>query len=822
MKVLIVGGVAGGATAAARLRRNDENIEIILFEKGSDISYANCGLPYYIGGTISNRENLFLQTPEGFAGKFNLSVKTNNEVLSIDRTNKVLHVKDIITNQEYSEKYDKLLLSPGAVPVKPQIPGIEGKDIFTLRNVSDTDLIKEKVLNSKPKRAVVVGAGFIGLETAENLHNLGINTTIVEMADQVMAPLDYELAAEVHQHLKMMGVEFYLNDSVTAFEDSANGKIVRLRNGKSIAADMVILSIGVRPLSKLAQDAGLDISEKKGIVVNEWLQTSDPDIYAVGDAVEFINPITGKPALPYLAGPANRQARIVADNIAFGNVRKYLGAIGTGIAKIFDLTAATTGLNEKTLKDTGIKYSSVITHSSSHAGYYPGAVPLTVKTIFERESGRLLGAQIVGFDGVDKRIDLFATILKNRGTIYDLQEIEHAYAPPFSSAKDPVNVAGYAAENILKGKVDVIYWNEFHKNLSKYRVVDVRTTEETALGMIEGSVNIPLDELRNRMKELRKDDSVVVLCAVGLRGYLAARILVQNGFRNVKNLSGGYKTYSLAVQKQSNEDIFNNDYIGKDDMIYSTKPAEQIVYEKKVVKLDACGLQCPGPIMKLKESMDSINPGDRIEIIATDQGFFKDSKSWCNVTGNILVDLTSEKGKIKAVIEKSVPQSFSKHETKESRTGKTIVVFSDDMDRALASFVIANGAASMGRKVTMFFTFWGLNIVKRENPPAVSKDFMGKMFGMMLPSSSKKLKLSKMNMGGIGTKMMRGRMKGLKIDSLETMIDSARKNGVEMIACQMSMDVMGVKEPELMDGVKIGGVATYLEHAEDAGVNLFI
>lgn len=822
MKIIIVGGVAGGATTAARLRRNDEKAEITLFEKGSHISYANCGLPYYIGNTISERETLFLQTPESFSKKFNLNVKVDTEVKLIDRKNKIIKAENLKTGEIYEEKYDKLLLSPGAVPVKPPIPGIDSKNIFTLRNVEDTDNIKSKVENSSPHRAVVVGAGFIGLEVAENLHNLGIRTTIVEMADQVMTPLDYEMAAEVHQHLKIKGVEFYLGDSVVAFKSSEKGEITELKSGKKIEADLVILSIGVKPLSTLAEKAGLEVSQRGAIVVNNYLQTKDFNIYAVGDAVEFKNPITGKPALPYLAGPANRQGRIAADNIIFGNIRKYSGAVGSGIAKIFDICAASSGLNEKALKAEKIPYQSVITHGSSHAGYYPGALPMTLKTLFSPEDGKLLGAQIVGFEGVDKRIDLFSVILKNRGSIYDLQEIEHSYAPPFSSAKDPVNIAGYAAENILKNKVSVICWKELRDNLNSYTIVDVRTSEEISLGSIEGAVNIPLDELRNRMAELDKKDSIVVMCAVGLRGYLAARILSQNGFENVKNLSGGYKTYSLSTDNQSNEDIFENEHIDKDDMIYSTGPgnAESGKDDIETLKIDACGLQCPGPIMQLKKSMDKLEPGKRVQIIATDQGFLKDSESWCSVTGNKLIKKSQEKGRITAVIEKTAgKKELTKNENKK---GHTIIVFNDDLDRALASFVIANGAASMGKKVTMFFTFWGLNVIKKDGPPSVKKDFMGKMFGMMLPSSSRKLSLSKMSMGGLGTKMMRSRMKSLNIDSLESMIKKAAENGVEMIACQMSMDVMGVKAEELSDNVKIGGVASYLEYAENAGVNLFI
>ncbi|HUX19592.1 MAG TPA: FAD-dependent oxidoreductase, partial [Spirochaetia bacterium] len=501
MKYVIIGGVAGGATTAARLRRNDENAEIIMLERGEFISYANCGLPYYLGGVITERDRLFVQSPESFNRTFRVDVRTASEVVSINRDDKTVSVRES-GGKEYLESYDKLVLSPGAEPIRPPIPGINGPGIFTLRSVPDVDKIAALMESNKPKRAVIVGAGFIGLEMAENLHRRGIFVTIVEMANQVMNILDYEMAAAVHQHLKVKNVEFYLQDGVASFTQDGNHTIVALKSGRRLVADLVILSIGVRPDTALAKDAGLAIGKSGGIVVDKYLQTSDPDVYAVGDAIEFISPITGNPTVIPLAGPANKQARIAADNICNGNTRSYRGAIGTGIAKVFDLTVASTGASEKLLQRENIPYLSVVTHSSSHAGYYPNAIPMSIKTIFSPTGGRLLGAQVVGYEGVDKRIDLFASVLRNSGTIYDLQEIEHAYAPPFSSAKDPVNIAGFVAENVLVGQSHHIHWNQLLQTSTEERfLVDVRTPEEFAIDTIEGAVNIPVDTIRDRLDE---------------------------------------------------------------------------------------------------------------------------------------------------------------------------------------------------------------------------------------------------------------------------------------------------------------------------------
>lgn len=815
MKHIIIGGVAGGATAAARIRRADEAAEIILLEKGKYISYANCGLPYYIGGVISDREKLLLETPQSFYDRLKVDVRVENEAIAIDSQAKTVTIRRA-DGSEYTENYDKLLLSPGASPVKPPLEGINQEGIFTLRNVDDTDRIKEYLTNHPVKKAVVVGAGFIGLEMAENLHHAGAEVTIVEMLNQVMAPIDFSMAAPIHQHLLQKGVNLYLEQGVERFSRLGDELQVHLKSGETIPADIVLLSIGVRPETALAKAAGLKIGETGGIWVDEYLQTSAKDIYAVGDAIEYPHPLTGKPWLNYLANPANRQGRIVADNMVRGNSISYEGAIGTSIAKVFDMTVAATGLAAKRLKQIGVPYKSSWTHSGSHAGYYPDALPLSIKLVFDPSDGKLYGAQSVGYDGVDKRIDQIALVIKNKGTIYDLIRLEHAYAPPFSSAKDPVAIAGYVASNILNGEMPDVTWREIQEASRKGGwLLDVRTEEEFAMSHIPGAVNIPVDELRSRLAEVPTDKPVYIYCAMGIRGYLALKILTGNGYTNVRNLVGGFKTYSAATAPVVQTALpVPRQETGKEFVTVSDDL-------RKTVRVDACGLQCPGPILKLKQSMDAIREGERLEVVATDAGFARDAQAWCNTTGNTLVSQNEEKGKFTVVIEKGAPESCQ-FLSSPGGNGKTFIMFSDDLDKALATFVLANGAAATGKKVTIFFTFWGLNVIKKVEKPAVEKDIFGKMFGFMLPSSSLKLKLSKMNMFGIGSRMMRSIMKQKGIESLETLRQQALAQGVEFIACQMSMDVMGVKREELLEEVTIGGVATYMERADQANVNLFI
>ncbi|MCA0174245.1 CoA-disulfide reductase [Bacillus sp. RAR_GA_16] len=544
-KIVIVGGVAGGSTAAARIRRLDEKAEIVMFDKGEYISYANCGLPYYIGGTIKDRRKLLVQTPKSMATRYNFDIRTLNEVTQINRAKKTISVHDLKSGHTYEETYDQLILSPGARPIVPPIPGLnEAKALFTLRTIPDTDRIKTYVDEEKPSQAVVIGGGFIGVEMAENLSDLGMNVTLIEMANQIMPPLDFEMAAIVHQHLRDKGIHLILNDGVKAFEN--NGTKVLTINGKEIDTDLIILSIGVRPENELAIHAGLSVGTRGGIQVNEYLQTSDSSIYAIGDAIEVRCYINKQPTMIPLAWPANRQGRLVADNM-YGNKTPYNGTLGTSIAKVFDYTVATTGNNEKTLNSLGIAYEVVHVHPGSHAGYYPDASAIALKLIFDKETGKIFGAQAVGKDGVDKRIDVIATAIKGGLTVLDLPDLELAYAPPYSSAKDPVNMAGYVASNIVEGMMETIQWHEIDAIVKNGgTLIDVRNPAEYEKGFIKGSINLPVDELRRKLHYLPQGETIYVHCQVGLRGYIASRILRENGFETV-NLDGGYRTYEQVM-----------------------------------------------------------------------------------------------------------------------------------------------------------------------------------------------------------------------------------------------------------------------------------
>jgi NADPH-dependent 2,4-dienoyl-CoA reductase/sulfur reductase-like enzyme/rhodanese-related sulfurtransferase len=549
MKYIVIGAVAGGASAAARLRRLDEHAEIIMFEKGEYVSYANCGLPYYIGEVIQERNKLFVQTAASFKSRFNIDVRISTEVIAIDPIQKMVSVKNLLTGEEYQESYDKLVLSPGAEPIRPPLNGINLPGIYTLRNVADTDYIKSFVQKHKTSKVVVIGAGFIGLEMAENLHDLGMKVSIIEMGNQILAPVDYPIAALVQQHIRSKGVDLRLSTAVTGFEALEKGVKVLFKDGTSIDAEMVLLSIGVRPDTKLASMAGLNLGAAKGIWVNEFLQTSNPDIYAVGDAIEFTNPITGQSMNTYLAGPANKQGRIAANNIVLGNKSQYHGAINTAIVKVFDMTVATAGTASKHLKNAGIKHIVSTNHSGSHAGYYPGAKQMAIQIAFSPEDGKIYSAQIAGQEGVDKRIDILSSLIQRGSNIAELVEFEHAYAPPYSSAKDPVNMAGFVAENILLDRLRVFYWDEVKQLPETAFLLDVRTNAEFEAGHIPNAVNIPVDEIRDRMQEIPTNRPVYIYCEAGLRGYLAQRILRQTGYETVANLSGGYVSWKAANQE---------------------------------------------------------------------------------------------------------------------------------------------------------------------------------------------------------------------------------------------------------------------------------
>lgn len=834
-KVLIIGGVAGGASTAPRLRRLDEHAQIIMFERGEYVSFANCGLPYYIGGEIQKKESLTVQKPEDFREKFNIDVRILNEVTSIHPSEKTISVKNLATGELYTESYDKLVISTGAEPVKPPIQGIDSDKVFTLRNIPDTYRIKDYIEQQQVKSAVVMGGGFIGIEMAENLKNAGLSVTLVEMSDQVLAPIDPDMAAEVHQHIRSKGVRLELKNGVKSIIEEGSSLKIQLNHG-FVHADMLILAIGVRPDTGLAKAAGIALNDRGAIIVNEHMKTSDPFIYAVGDAIEITDSVTGQKGYVPLAGPANKQGRIVADNLC-GIKTSYKGTQGSSILKVFDLTVASTGINEKTAKRLNLPYDKVFTYSGNHAGYYPAAVNMAIKTIFNPEDGKILGAQIVGYDGVDKRCDVMAVAIRAGMNARDLCDLELSYAPPYNSAKDPVNMAGFVIENIVTGKIKQVHWHDIPRIQEEKNAIriDVRTPIEFENGHIDKFINIPLAELRERLTELDSSKILYVSCQIGLKAYIASRILIQNGFQ-VWLVDGGYRLYhSIFGEQQTNStNLKTENQIEEPTLKASSSTLEphiDAIKDSETIYIDACGLSCPGPIVKLSSSLKEINDGDIIEISTSDPAFASDIEGFCRRTGHNFLGLTSEKGISTARIRKCPSQSKAEmiyaekchvSNTITPKDSKNIIVFSGDLDKAIASFIIANAAAAMGRHVSMFFTFWGLNILRKPEKVPVKKNFMSRMFSQMMPRGSQKLGLSKMNMGGMGAKMIRGVMKDKNISSLEDLITLAQQNGVELVACSMSMDVMGITEQELIDGVKMGGAAAMLANAEESDMSLFI
>lgn len=791
MRTVIIGGGACGASAAARIRRLDESAEIIVLEKTGEISIANCGLPYYTSGVINDREKMLVSSPEKFREWFNINVKLNTEVININPDEKFVETAD-------GEKinYNKLVLAQGAKPFVPPIEGIPEEKVFTVRTLFDADNIKSYIKEKGVRKAIVIGGGFIGVEMAENLNEMGLETTLIEQQNQILAPVDYEIAAFLHNEMRDRGVELVLSDGVKKFNDN---KVI-LNSSREIEFDIIIMAIGVRPEITLAKNAGLETA--RGIIVNENLQTSNPDIYAGGDGVEIKDFVTGENTLIPLAGPANRQGRIIADNIC-GIESAYKNSQGTSVLKVFDLTAASVGNNEKQLKSKNIPYWKTFVFSKDHAGYYPGAVEVLYKLLFSPD-GKILGAQGVGLDGVEKRIDVISSIMRNGGKIQELLDSELCYAPPYSSAKDAVNILGMNADNILRGLLKPAYFEDLENSY----LIDVRQREIFEISTIEGAVNIPIAQLRNRINEVPRDKKVILFCNTGYTSYNASRILIQNGFNNVYSLCGGISLYKELVKDKK----------GILTMPQRVATHAAVSNSADVIKVDASGLQCPGPIMKVASKIAELNEGSIIEVTSTDRGFKSDIGAWCKTTGNSLLDLKTEKKVITALIQKDGKPAVIE---KSSGNGQTIVVFSNDLDKALAALIIANGAKAAGKDVTLFFTFWGLNILRKPQS-RVKKGIIDKMFGLMMPKGTEKLTLSKMNMLGAGSLMMKWVMKQKNVSTLNELLTQAREAGIKFIACNMSMDVMGIKPEELIDGVEIGGVAKYIEESSYSNSNLFI
>ena len=840
MKIVVVGGVAAGASVAARARRLDEFAEIVVLERGHHVSFANCGLPYHIGQVIADRGRLLLQTPESLRESLDIDVRIGSEVLSIDRAARTVTVREVDSGREYTESYDALALCPGANPVRPPLPGIDHEAVHVLRRLGDMDRIKARLDalvaaaakgEREPARAVVIGAGYIGLEMAENFQHRGARVHVVELADQILPPLDHEMSVPVEQHLRSRGVTLHLSTGAAAFTPRSDGGVnVELSNGELLAADLVILAAGVRPATGLAVEAGLALGPHGGIAVDEHMRTSDPAIWAAGDAVETPHTVLPGTALAPLAGPANRQARVAAENIC-GRDTVYRSTQGTSVVKVFDMVAGGTGATERQLVAAKVPYRAVHVHPSGHAGYYPGTAMMSLKVLFSPATGRILGAQAAGFDGVDKRLDVLAAALRAEQTVYDLEELELAYAPPFGSAKDPVNMAGFVASNVLRGDISLWYAQDWETATRDARLVDVRTPEEYAIWHLPGAENVPLAVLRERCTDWDRSVPVRLYCAVGFRSYLAHRALVQRGFADVSVLSGGTATFRAWRELMPESDEPPAPVIAYADPPEIAEQVRRLAAQPVVtgvsVDLDCSGLACPGPIMKLAETMRGLGTGDEVVVTVSDPGFANDGPAWARRNGHELVTLTpSGPGYVARFRKGGAPApaaALSAHTAVAPQAAKnSFVVFSGDLDKVLAAFIIANGALAMGEEVSMFFTFWGLNSLRRTDAPARDRSATDRMFGAMMPQGADKLTLSQMHLAGAGTAMIKKVMKDKEVPSLPELISAAQKGGARLIACTMTMDLLGIAQEDLIDGVELGGVATFLGEAHDSGTTLFI
>ena len=803
MKVIIIGGVAGGASAAARLRRLDEQAEIILVERGESISYANCGLPYHLGNVIPDRNDLLVMTPEKFNARFRVDVRTRCEAVSIDRVNKKIILRDLVSGSEVSETYDKLILSTGSSPAPVSSPGADHPGVFHLWTLADMDKLEAHIRNGAEK-VLVIGGGFVGLELAENLNERKLEVTLIQRGRQLLPTLDYEMSSLLVTELRRQGIRVEMDTEVTSFQPEDKGFSAILSNGRELPADTAVLSIGVKPNSELAKTAGLELGTRGHIVTDQELRTSDPDIYAVGDVIEVTDPIFGGRTAIALAGPANRQGRMAADNIT-GRHSQYQGTIGTSVIKVGRLTAGMTGYSERRLASMDVPYHKIYLHPNSNASYYPGGAQLHMKVIFGHD-GKLFGAQIVGAKGVDKRIDVISSAVWNGKKIQELAELELAYAPPYASAKDPVNLAGMIGENVIGGLTRLAHFDSLPDGCF---LLDVREKAEFELGSLPGARNIPLGDLRKRLAELPRGRMIYIFCQSGLRGYVAERILAQHSFDAV-NLSGGYLTWKMFQPLQATP---------PDPVKKETGRPVLAVCKKQ---LDVRALACPGPVVRLKQEMDNLNAGESLELLAP-QSFDVDLMNWIKSSGNELVSQEMKTDYLSAIIRRRIPgaESHALPAAPAEQTG-AIVLFSNDLDKAMAALIIACGMAASGMKVGIFFTFWGLSVLRRNPAPPVRKNALSKMFGWMLPKGASRLKLSKMNMGGLGTGMMKHVMAQQNVATLPDLLKQAKALGVKFIACEMAMNVMGISREELVEVDEVAGVASFVELAKQNGRTLFI
>ena len=810
MKTLIIGGVAAGAGAAARLRRLDESMEIIVLERGEYISYANCGLPYHLGGVIPERDSLLVMPEPKFKSWFQVDIRTRQEAVAIDRPRKTVRIRRT-DGSEYTESYDKLLLATGSRPAAPELPGGDDPRIHSLWTIPDMDALGALAAKGA-RKALVIGGGFIGLEAAENLHHRGLEVTVIQHSGHVLPSVDREMAWPLGAELAALGIEVKLNAELVGFRRTEETLFALLKDGNELPADLVVMSIGVRPNSELAGAAGLELGPRGHIIVNEHLQTSDPDIYAAGDAVAVIDCVSGQSTAIPLAGPANKQGRIAADHIV-GRPAVYRGSWGASVIKVGNLTAGAIGLTETRLRQMGLTYHRIYTHPASNASYYPGSTQLHMKLLFATD-GRILGAQAVGSKGVDKRIDVIGTAMQSGRTAPELAELELAYAPPFNSAKDPVNFLGMIARNMLDRLSEPAYADAIPPEAL---IVDVREEAEHQTGAIPGAVSIPLGQLRRRLTELDKSRELIVSCQVGLRGYLAERILKQNGF-HVRNLSGGYLTWKY-LHSEIPAPAPRRPASSAPSPVTATAPAAPAPSAAAV--LDVRALACPGPVVRLKNEMDQLPSGATLRLLAA-ASFAPDLESWIRTGGHELVSLAQTPDHLEALLRKGGAVVNASAAPPSGGHQAAIVLFSNDLDKAMAALIIACGMAASGTRVGIFFTFWGLSVLRRDPAPPVAKTGLSRLFGWMLPKGASRLALSKMHMAGLGTAMLKDLMQRQNVTSLPELLEQARALGVRFVACEMAMNLMGITREELIEVDEVAGVASFVAMAKESNNTLFI